>query len=337
MIEDARKKFQLTLIYLFAAMIVFGITPFAIMRYLNGEYLKAGLDVAIIIIAATNASYAYLTKSVFYPSILGAIQYSLATTVIIYMNTPLYFFWVFPAFSANFFLLRPIYAIALNLAIAAAMIPICLQIDDPIARLGMLMSMIFTGSMIYVFAREANKHHELLQTYAAQDPLTLLGNRRAMNLEMSRCIEDLKRHGTQASVIVLDLDHFKLVNDNFGHKCGDEVLIQTADLLRQRIRKTDRVFRFGGEEFVVLARNTQLDAAQKLAEKLRTEIAQHISSAKLGTITTSLGCAALHLEETADQWFEQADKAMYQAKDLGRNQVVLADQESLTPDNAVKV
>lgn len=326
MIEDARKNFQLTLVYLFAAMITLGVSPFVVVRYLNGEYLKAGLDLAIVLIAAANATYVYLTKSVFYSSIIGAIQYSLATTIVIYLNNPLYFFWVFPAFSANFFLLRPAYAIALNLVMAAAMVPVILQVDDPIAGLGMLTSMIFAGGMIYVFAREANKHHQLLQAYASQDPLTLLGNRRAMNLEMGLCIQDLKRHGTPASVIVLDLDHFKHVNDSFGHKCGDDVLIQMADLLRQRIRKTDRVFRFGGEEFVVLARNTHLAAAQILAENLRKHIAQHLSSAKLGTITTSLGCAALQPEETAEHWFERADKAMYQAKDWGRNQVVLADQ-----------
>lgn len=324
MLEDSKKRFQLGLIYLFAALATLGVAPFVVLRYLNGEYVKAALDLFIVIIAGANAWYAHRTQSVFYPSILAAMQYSIATIAIIYLNGPLYFFWIFPAFSANFFLLRTPFAVTVNLLIMLAMIPVAMQVEDPVAAAGMLAALLFAGSMTFVFSREANKHHELLQTYATQDALTHLGNRRSMDLEMTRCIDDFKRSGTPATVIVLDLDHFKEVNDNFGHQCGDELLVDIANLLRQRARKTDRLFRFGGEEFVILARNTHRDAARVVAEDFRTQIAAHIKS-PAGAITTSLGCAELRSEETAIQWFERADRAMYQAKEDGRNRVVLAD------------
>lgn len=324
MLEDSKKKFQLGLIYLFAALATFGVAPFAVLRYLNGEYVKAALDLVIILIAGANALYAYRSQSVFYPSILAATQYSIATVAVIYLNNPLYFFWIFPAFSANFFLLRAPYAVVVNALVTIAMIPVAMQVEDPVAAIGMLASLIFAGSMTFVFAREADKHHRLLQTYATQDALTHLGNRRAMDLEMSHCIDDFARNGTSAAVIILDLDHFKEVNDTFGHKCGDDLLLQIADLLRQRARKTDRVFRFGGEEFVILARNSDADAVHKIAEVLRAQVAAHIRSPG-GPITASLGCAVLKPGETADQWFERADSAMYRAKEEGRNRVVVGE------------
>lgn len=323
MFDDSKRKFQLGLIYLFGALTTFGVAPFCILRYLNGEYLKAAVDLLIVIIAAANTLYAHRTKKVFYPSIFAAVQYSLATLAIIYINTPLYVFWIFPAFSANFFLLRAPYSVIVNLLIVIAMIPIALQVDDNIAGIGMIVSMMFAGSMTFVFAREADKHHRLLQAYATQDALTLLGNRRAMDLEMIHCLDDFKRNNFAASVIILDLDHFKKVNDNFGHKCGDEVLISIARLLQQRVRVTDRIFRFGGEEFVILARNTSLPDAEIMAEDLRKQIAQDVSTPE-GKITASMGCAQLKSGETADQWFERADSALYRAKDEGRNRVVAA-------------
>lgn len=324
MLDDSKKKFQLGLIYLFALMATFGVAPFALMRYLQGEYLKAALDLLIVIIAAANAGFAYRTKSVFYPSIFASIQYSLATVAVIYVNTPLYVFWIFPAFSANFFLLRSPYSVAVNLLVVIAIIPIALQVDDTIASIGMITSLIFAGSMTYVFSLEADKHHRLLQSFATEDALTQLGNRRAMDLEMGRCIDDFKRNRISATIIILDLDHFKRVNDSFGHKCGDDLLVKIADLLRLRARKTDRVFRFGGEEFVLLARNTPLAAANIIAEDLRAQVAAQLVS-PAGAITASLGCAELKQHETADQWFERADAALYTAKEEGRNRVVLAE------------
>lgn len=323
MLDDSRKSFQLGLIYLFAIMATFGVAPFALMRYLQGEHLKAALDLLIVIIAAVNAGFAYRTKSAFYPSIVASIQYSIATVAVIYINSPLYVFWIFPAFSANFFLLRPPYSVVVNLLVVAAIIPIAAQMNDTIAGLGMIASLMFAGSMTYVFSREADKHHKLLQSYATQDALTHLGNRRAMDVEMGRCIADFKRTQTPVTVILLDLDHFKEVNDSFGHRCGDDVLMKVAELLQHRARKTDRVFRFGGEEFVILARNTPLEAAKIIAEDVRAQVAEHIRSPG-GTITISLGCAELKPNETAEQWFERADGAMYTAKKNGRNRVVLA-------------
>lgn len=178
--------------------------------------------------------------------------------------------------------------------------------------------------MAYTFALLTHKQQLLLQGYASQDTLTTLGNRRAMDEEMRLSIEDCARNQTPATLIILDLDFFKMVNDKFGHATGDDVLVDLAKLLIRRVRKTDRIFRFGGEEFVVLARNTSLTDALKIAEQLRAQIETELKDPD-GALTASFGCAQLRADETPEAWFVRADKAVYQAKQQGRNCVVAAD------------
>jgi diguanylate cyclase (GGDEF)-like protein len=187
----------------------------------------------------------------------------------------------------------------------------------------MLASTLFSGSMAYIFARLTDEQRELLSTEATEDTLTRLGNRRLMNQELALCIDDYMR-GAPATLILLDLDRFKQTNDQFGHNTGDQLLIDAAQLLKQRARKTDRVFRYGGEEFVILARNTTLIQAKVVAEDLRRRIESRLQTPS-GSVTASFGCAQLKNGEDAAVWFERADQAMFEAKRRGRNRVVLGD------------
>jgi len=164
----------------------------------------------------------------------------------------------------------------------------------------------------------------LLEGYATQDVLTQLGNRRAMDLDLALAIADFTRSQAPACLILLDLDLFKHVNDTYGHATGDKALTDLADILIMRSRKTDRVFRYGGEEFVLLVRNTGLNNSLAIAEQLREHIAANLKT-PAGNLTASFGCAQLHENETYEEWFERADKALYRAKQQGRNCVVAAD------------
>lgn len=320
MLDGSKQQFQTRLIYLFAAMATFGIFPFAIFRYAEGEYLKAGIDLLIVLAAAINAFFAWRTNRIQESSFFAATLYSGGTLAVIYLNSPLYFFWIFPAISANFFLLKASPAIFVNVLLIMGIMPLALQLNDPVASAGMIVSVTFAGAMTYVFARLAEKQQTMLERYASEDALTGLANRRMLDIEMEQCIQDFHRSNLPASVIVLDIDNFKSVNDLFGHQRGDELLVNLSRLLSSRIRKTDRLFRFGGEEFVIIARNTSLEGARRVAEELREQIAQHIDEHNHG-VTASFGCAQLQLKETATDWFERADQAMYHAKKQGRNRV----------------
>ncbi len=162
-----------------------------------------------------------------------------------------------------------------------------------------------------------------LERQATIDALTGLSNRRRFDSRLQESFQQLRRTGRTFCLILIDVDHFKKINDNLGHQAGDEVLRQLARLLNQSTRITDFVARYGGEEFVVLVPDTVRDEeGLTVAEKIRQAVAAASLSA-LGPVTVSLGLSyALPGDTSADQVLERADQALYAAKELGRNRVV---------------
>ena len=164
--------------------------------------------------------------------------------------------------------------------------------------------------------------------HATIDPLTGLYNRRWLNdalaLEMTRCLSQ----GLPFGIMMLDIDHFKKYNDEYGHLAGDVVLETVAETLRVLIRKVDMAVRFGGEELLVLLPGADLEQSSQLAEQVREVISskqmvnqdQHV----LPCITVSIGVTTMHGKETSRSLLNRADEAMYQAKENGRNQTVFS-------------
>ena len=325
MLTDSKNKYQRGMVYLFAILASLFIAPFCVIRYLNGEIINAIVDLAIVIVALGSAIYTYrLGQATQLVSNITALLYSSGAVAVAHLNEPIFVFWVFPSLIANFFLLSTKAALIANSLTIIAILPIALGMPSTTETLAMVASLVMCSCMAYVFALLTHQQQSLLQGYATQDALTGLGNRRAMDEELSLCVEDYERAQTPATLIVIDLDFFKMVNDKFGHNVGDKVLIDLAELLARRVRKTDRAFRFGGEEFVVLARNTSLADALVIAEQLRLQIEAELKDPD-GAITASFGCAQLLPDESPEEWFVRADKAIYQAKQQGRNCVVAAD------------
>jgi diguanylate cyclase (GGDEF)-like protein len=160
---------------------------------------------------------------------------------------------------------------------------------------------------------------------ASRDPLTGVQNRAALEQALIRETELGHRQDVPLSLIVFDIDHFKSCNDKHGHSFGDQVLKSIAQTASSTIRRCDMLFRFGGEEFVVIASHTDRAGAALLAERIRSAIAaiQTIGGQEV-KVTVSLGVATLDGNETATELFDRSDKAMYQAKDSGRNCTELA-------------
>ncbi|WP_404355909.1 GGDEF domain-containing protein [Methylotuvimicrobium sp. KM1] len=161
---------------------------------------------------------------------------------------------------------------------------------------------------------------------AFTDVLTQTRNRSAFNDIVRREMRLAHRNGNHLSVVFIDIDHFKSINDNYGHQCGDLALTSIAKWINESIRSSDIVFRYGGEEFVVLLSDTDLDGAELLAERIRQNIENHIFAYGLETIrmTASLGTSTLRGDDTLDEFIDRADQAMYRAKQTGRNRVVTA-------------
>jgi len=160
-----------------------------------------------------------------------------------------------------------------------------------------------------------------LEKVSATDYLTGAWNRahlvRVVASEMARCV----RFRQPLSALLIDIDHFKQVNDTHGHQTGDLVLRELVQLIQRKIRSADLLFRWGGEEFVVLAVSTGYRDAETLAEHLRARVASH-RFAETGPLTVSIGVTEYVDDETADEWFKRLDKVLFNAKDEGRNRVV---------------
>lgn len=156
------------------------------------------------------------------------------------------------------------------------------------------------------------------------DALTGLYNRRHFNAELEREFMRSKRYGGNLCIAIIDIDFFKKINDTYGHLCGDYVLKEVAYLILENFRKTDMVFRYGGEEFVVLMTETSLENSLIPLERLRKTIENNnfIFKGEKIKVTISIGTETNHTEST-EEFLNNADKALYQAKQSGRNQTVL--------------
>lgn len=153
------------------------------------------------------------------------------------------------------------------------------------------------------------------------DYLTQLYNKKYYDETLEKEIYSAKRYGYHISLMVLDIDHFKDVNDTFGHLVGDDVLKEFAKLLLLNTRKSDIVARIGGEEFAIIVANENEESACAFARKLRKEISQHMFAA-VERVTTSIGISSLKKDDTSQTLFKRVDEALYKAKNSGRNQVI---------------
>ena len=162
---------------------------------------------------------------------------------------------------------------------------------------------------------------KIIEKMSTTDTLTGLFNRRRLEAISSAEIGRFNRYGSNFSVVLLDIDFFKLVNDSHGHQAGDDVLVQIARILKHNARKTDFVSRWGGEEFLIIASETDIDNAFGFAEKIRIRI-QDFAFPAVGQVTVSCGVAQYNAEETFSNLMSRVDTALYEAKNTGRNKVI---------------
>ena len=170
---------------------------------------------------------------------------------------------------------------------------------------------------------------------ATEDSLTGIMNRRHMEQQIHVEIARAARHDSKLSLILFDLDHFKVVNDTYGHEKGDEALKRTARLASETVRSTDLIGRWGGEEFVVLLPETEMDGAMVVAEKIRQNLDE--STEQLYMPTASFGVVELHSGENFISLYSRADIAMYSAKHAGRNRVAAFVEGAIAPKPVARI
>lgn len=189
--------------------------------------------------------------------------------------------------------------------------------------LNLLVCLIISSVVLFLVYLSMRRYQRHIAALATTDTLTELPNRRGFNLLANQAIVEAQREQSPLSALLIDLDNFKDLNDSHGHLAGDEVLRGFARNLQQDLRQSDIICRWGGEEFILLLKDTDSTTARHLAEKIRhqTEASRFPFNGAELQINTSIGLTELHADDTLDRLIARADRALYRAKKSGRNRV----------------
>lgn len=320
----AKRRPDEVVVLLLSAIGTVSIFPFAVYRFLQADWGIAVIDLIVSILLGSLFVYVFRTHKTENPNLILAIIFLAATILTIYFKGASQVYWAYPATMATFFLLSPKKAAVLtSVDVLLVLYLISLHVDN-VTLISISITLISSNVFAFIFAARTRSKNDQLMQLATHDPLTGASNRRALEKKLEWVVQMQQREKRKISLIILDLDHFKRINDRFGHAVGDNVLVRFVELIRSQIRKTDTLFRFGGEEFVVIAENTEMPEALQLAEKLRSGV-ENTQLLPGEAITTSVGVADYQSNENRNAWFKRADKALFEAKQLGRNQVVASE------------
>jgi diguanylate cyclase len=317
--DSKRQTVESYLPLILSAAGAFGVLPFMILRYMQGEWAAAILDTIIVVGFIALGIYVYKSHRVRLASYALSFFCMAGVVSTVYIIGPAQVYWVYPALMAVFYLVRPRVAIVLAILTVAALIPRLIGQVDSHSTTTILITIVVMSSFAFAFALITNRQREQLIQLATKDPLTGAGNRRRLDSKLNEVVNSFKRTGTTASMLLIDLDHFKKVNDVHGHAVGDLILKRITEIINFRIRVTDSLYRIGGEEFVVVLEGQTVERAEHLAEQLRTLVEAN-ELVPDQPVTISLGVAELTANETTNDWIQRADEALYRAKHAGRNQ-----------------
>lgn len=328
-----RNDFRLAIITLLGASAVLGITPFAVLRFLQGNLLAGTVDMAIMLGISAGVVYAWVTGDTRRSGlVLAVITCSGAVVIGAILGEP-GLFWLYPPLVTSFFLTAPRIAIFINLGAIVALVVHGVAFSSTIQMWSFVATAVVVSCCAYVFARRNDNQRERLEHLATIDPLTGVKNRRSMDEELNRAVAGARRNAVPHALVLLDIDHFKKINDEHGHGVGDEVLTDIVALIEQSTRKSDQLFRYGGEEFVLLLPGvgaTDLHAVMNNLQYVLRRFLKHPG----GQVTASFGVALLQPDDTVDSWLGRADTALYRAKETGRDRIIFADSAPVAGDPA---
>lgn len=326
MLYRLRTDFRLSIITLLGASAILGITPFALMRFMQGNVLAGLVDSSILLGISGAVGYAWVTGDTHRSGLFCAVVACTgAVAVGVVVGEP-GLFWLYPCLVTTFFLANPRIAVFLNIASVVAMMVHGGAFRSDIQMWSFASTAFVVSACAYVFAHRNHDQRERLEHLATIDPLTGIKNRRSMDQELDLAAADAERTGLPYALVLLDIDHFKKINDEHGHGVGDDVLIDLVALLKQNTRKSDQLFRYGGEEFVLLLPGVDGIGLKAVMNNLQQVLRKYMKHPG-GSVTASFGVALLEHGEGVDSWLARADAALYEAKETGRDRIVFADSQ----------
>ena len=313
----------------FAALVIAG---FAVYRFGSGNPIGGIVNCIIVVALCSVLAYGWRSGNTARTGTLFVLLASAAcvTSSIVFGRTGA--FWAYLVLWMNFTLARREIALALNLILTGILAANATLFDSGAERAVYVVSALMVTAFAWILSSRYAQQRRQLEYLATIDPLTNTGNRRLLQRDLERAVTAMRERRTPSVLAVLDLDHFKHVNDSRGHEAGDQVLVRLAGIVRARIRSSDGIYRFGGEEFVVLMPQARIDAMRPTLGDLHARLNTGLGEIA-GSITVSIGAAELLPGENWSTWLGRADAALYRAKQGGRNRVVVAgDHTCASPD-----
>ncbi len=321
-VKRLRCNFQLSIISFMGAFGILSLTPYAIYRAYHANYTVAIADSFAIFSIVIAVTYAWVTNNTVRPGLYLSVVFS-ATATIVTINLGINgFFWIYPLILFNFFMVSPARALLAMLAVLSSLViynaftPNIIFSDD-YQMTSFLVTCALASILSFVFAYRTQHQRDRLQQLAANDPLTGAYNRRVMTEELRRATRD-RRSGRTYSLLIMDLDYFKRINDSFGHSTGDQVLIAFVSIVQSMVRENDMLFRHGGEEFALLLPDTDEQGLITIADAVQKTIFRTLTS-PAGAVSVSIGGSTLRESDHWEEWINRADERLYVAKKMGRN------------------
>ncbi len=313
---------------LVASFVVVIATPvFVVNNIASGRYLVGVVTILVLLVSGANAWYCIKGRYHLTLVLFGLVPAMLVFLVVTFRGLGVVgALWSYPVVLLFYMMLPGRYALIANVALFVVVNYEAWSLFEPAVAIRFTLTLAIISIFAAVFIRQMRQQQFKLERQAITDSLTGLFNRVHLNSAMDKAIQQARRTGLPMSLLMVDIDHFKRVNDLHGHQVGDKVLRAIGEYFLGRLRLTDMPFRIGGEEFMVLAFNVDEAAATQLGEEMRREIAS-LQSLVEHPVTVSIGVAALGSDDDMDQWMKNADHNLYVAKANGRNRVVAGTTE----------
>ena len=321
MISGSRHSFRLAIISLLGVTTALTLSGFLVWRLLRGEWAEAALDSVVIVGILSITGLAWRSERIDVAGTLMVVFNTTACIVATWMIGPGVGGWVYVALMTNFYIAGTRTAAWCGLVLVVAATA-TLALGEGGYHLSTPVTWALVYAFSYAFSRRVRKHNDSLELRANQDPLTGMANRGALEARLQAIVAGRERG--RVGLLILDIDRFKAINDDFGHAAGDTVLIALSAALHEERRQGDSVYRFGGEEFVLVLPAGTDTALETVAERLRTAVSERVKS-PAGPITVSIGGAMYCGERDWQDWFARADASLYLAKRAGRDRVHIAE------------
>jgi len=322
LISPDQSEFQFKSTFWLSATAGSLILPFAI-YHLTYQSWQIGMGAMIVTLGLFVGTWSCYRKT--YNSLYTFLLLTPVSTVLVaYLTNTVGIsgsFWSYPTVLLFYFMMSERQALISNTIFVATMLPLVWGLLETHEATRFSVTLILVSAYAAIFHRVFSRLYRERCEQAITDTLTGLYNRSLLKDSLVQAIHQINRADTAFTLISMDIDFFKEINDELGHDIGDHVLVQLGAFLKDFFRESDRVFRTGGEEFLILVYNANEASSVDIAERLRTDI-ENLSLVPGRTLTVSIGVAGPGSEKDWKLWMKACDDNLYEAKNSGRNRVV---------------